>query len=128
MREKYIDFYIIPSKDPHGSEYLPDFYKEREFVTGFTGSQGTAVITIDEAYLWTDGRYFIQAAKEIKDFGFELQKEGQVGVLNYSDWISENIKEGMTLALNSEYFSHQIFLSLEKKLKEKNVKIVDAGR
>ena len=126
MKEKNIDFYIIPSKDPHGSEYLPDFYKEKEFVTGFTGSQGTAVITSDEAYLWTDGRYFIQAAKEIKDFGFELQKEGQVGVLNYSDWISENIKEGMTLALNAEYFSHQIFSSLEEKLKEKNVKIVDA--
>lgn len=126
MKEKNIDFYIIPSKDPHGSEYLPDFYKEREFVTGFTGSQGTAVITRDESNLWTDGRYFIQAAKEIKDFGFELQKEGQVGVLNYSDWISENIKEGMTLALNAEYFSHQNFSSLEEKLKDKNVKIVDA--
>ena len=126
MREKNLDIYIIPSKDPHGSEYLPDYYKEREFATGFTGSQGTAVITRDEAYLWTDGRYFIQAAKEIKDFGFELQREGQVGVLNYSDWISENIKEGMTLALNAEYFSHQSFSSLEENLKEKNVKIVDA--
>ena len=95
MEENKIDFYLVPSKDPHGSEYLPDYYKEREFVTGFTGSQGTAVITRDESYLWTDGRYFIQAAKEIKDFGFELQKEGQVEVLNYSDWICENIKEGM---------------------------------
>ncbi|OLR65733.1 Xaa-Pro aminopeptidase [Peptoniphilus porci] len=125
MKEKNIDFYIIPTKDPHGSEYLPDYYKEREFVTGFTGSQGTAVITGDEAYLWTDGRYFIQAAKEIKDFGFELQKEGQVGVLNYTDWISENIKEGMTLGLNAEYFSHQNFFSLSEKLKYKNVKIID---
>ncbi|NMW84160.1 aminopeptidase P family protein [Peptoniphilus sp. AGMB00490] len=125
MKEKNIDFYIIPTKDPHGSEYLPDYYKEREFVTGFTGSQGTAVITGDEAYLWTDGRYFIQAAKEIKDFGFELQKEGQVGVLNYTDWISENIKEGMTLGLNAEYFSHKNFFSLSEKLKYKNVKIID---
>ena len=125
MKEKNIDFYIIPSKDPHGSEYLPDFYKEREFVTGFTGSQGTAVITIDEAYLWTDGRYFIQAAKEIKDFGFELKKQGQAGVLNYDAWIAENIKEGMTLGLNAEYFSHQEFASISKKLENKNIKIID---
>ena len=125
MKEKNIDFYIIPSKDPHGSEYLPDFYKEREFVTGFTGSQGTAVITIDEAYLWTDGRYFIQAAREIKDFGFELKKQGQAGVLNYDAWIAENIKEGMTLGLNAEYFSHQEFASISKKLENKNIKIID---
>ena len=125
MRDKNIDFYIIPSKDPHGSEYLPDYYKEREFVTGFTGSQGTAVITIDEAYLWTDGRYFIQAAKEIKDFGFELKKQGQAGVLNYDAWIAENIKEGMTLGLNAEYFSHQEFASISKKLENKNIKIID---
>lgn len=125
MEENKIDFYLVPSKDPHGSEYLPDYYKEREFVTGFTGSQGTAVITIDEAYLWTDGRYFIQAAKEIKDFGFELKKQGQAGVLNYDAWIAENIKEGMTLGLNAEYFSHQEFASISKKLENKNIKIID---
>ena len=125
MRDKNIDFYIIPSKDPHGSEYLPDYYKEREFVTGFTGSQGTAVITNQDAYLWTDGRYFIQAAKEIKDFGFELKKQGQAGVLNYDAWIAENIKEGMTLGLNAEYFSHQEFASISKKLENKNIKIID---
>ena len=125
MEENKIDFYLVPSKDPHGSEYLPNYYKEREFVTGFTGSQGTAVITIDEAYLWTDGRYFIQAAKEIKDFGFELKKQGQAGVLNYDAWIAENIKEGMTLGLNAEYFSHQEFASISKKLENKNIKIID---
>ncbi|MFR8927728.1 aminopeptidase P family protein [Peptoniphilus senegalensis] len=125
MEENKIDFYLVPSKDPHGSEYLPDYYKEREFVTGFTGSQGTAVITNDEAYLWTDGRYFIQAAKEIKDFGFELKKQGQAGVLNYDAWIAENIKEGMTLGLNAEYFSHQEFASISKKLENKNIKIID---
>ena len=125
MEENKIDFYLVPSKDPHGSEYLPDYYKEREFVTGFTGSQGTAVITNDEAYLWTDGRYFIQAAKEIKDFGFELKKQGQAGVLNYDAWIAENIKEGMTLGLNAEYFSHPEFASISKKLENKNIKIID---
>lgn len=125
MEENKIDFYLVPSKDPHGSEYLPDYYKEREFVTGFTGSQGTAVITNQDAYLWTDGRYFIQAEKEIKDFGFELKKQGQAGVLNYDEWIAENIEDGMTLGLNAEYFSHQEFKSISKKLENKNIKIID---
>lgn len=125
MEKNNIDFYLVPSKDPHGSEYLPDFYKEREFVTGFTGSQGTAVITNEDAYLWTDGRYYIQAAKEIKDFGFKLKKQGQAGVLNYDAWIVENIKEGMTLGINAEYFSHQEFKSISNKLENKNIKILD---
>ena len=125
MKENKIDFYLVPSKDPYGSEYLPDYYKEREFVTGFTGSQGTAVITNQEAYLWTDSRYFIQAEKEIKDFGFELKKQGQAGVLNYDEWIAENIEDGMTLGLNAEYFSHQEFKSISKKLENKNIKIID---
>lgn len=125
MEKNNIDFYLVPSKDPHGSEYLPDYYKEREFVTGFTGSQGTAVITNEDAYLWTDGRYYIQAAKEIKDFGFELKKQGQAGVLNYDAWIVENIKEGMTLGINAEYFSHQEFKSISNKLENKNIKILD---
>lgn len=125
MKEKNIDFYLVPSKDPHGSEYIPDYYKEREFVTGFTGSQGTAVITNKDAYLWTDGRYFIQAEKEIMDFGFELKKQGQAGVLNYDEWIAENIEDGMTLGLNAEYFSHQEFKSISKKLENKNIKIID---
>ena len=125
MKENKIDFYLVPSKDPHGSEYLPDYYKEREFVTGFTGSQGTAVITNQDAYLWTDGRYFIQAEKEIKDFGFELKKQGQAGVLNYDEWIAENIEDGMTLGLNAEYFSHQEFKSISKRLENKNIKIID---
>lgn len=125
MKDNKIDFYLVPSKDPHGSEYLPDYYKEREFVTGFTGSQGTAVITNQDAYLWTDGRYFIQAEKEIKDFGFELKKQGQAGVLNYDEWIAENIEDGMTIGLNAEYFSHQEFKSISKKLENKNIKIID---
>lgn len=125
MKENNVDIYVIPTNDPHGSEYLPDYYKEREFATGFTGSQGTAVITKDEAYLWTDGRYFIQAANQIKDSGFKLQKQGLSGVLNYDEWIRENIKEGMTLGLNAEYFSHSNYSSLLNKLNGKNIKVVD---
>ena len=65
MAKRNIDAYIVPSSDPHQSEYLADYYKTREFITGFTGSAGTAVITTKKSGLWTDGRYFIQAAKEL---------------------------------------------------------------
>lgn len=66
MRERNIDAYIVPTSDPHQSEYLSDYYRTREFISGFTGSAGTALITMNEALLRTDSRYFLQAAKELK--------------------------------------------------------------
>ena len=67
MNERNIDAYIIPTSDPHQSEYLADYYKTREFITGFTGSAGTALVTMNDALLWTDSRYFLQAEKELKN-------------------------------------------------------------
>ena len=72
MSEKNIDVYIVPSSDNHQSEYVGDYFKAREFITGFTGSAGTAVITQSEAGLWTDGRYFIQAENELAGSGVKL--------------------------------------------------------
>ena len=66
MKEKNISTYIIPNSDPHQSEYIADYYKMREFISGFTGSAGTVVVTTEKAGLWTDGRYFIQAKKELE--------------------------------------------------------------
>lgn len=125
MNDENIDLYIVPTNDPHGSEYLPDYFREREFVTGFTGSQGVAVITQDEAYLWADGRYYIQAEKQIKNTGFKLQKQGLAGVLNYSEWINENISNNQTIGLNAEYFSESQYNNIYSKVKNKGVKIVD---
>ena len=65
MRDKNIDVYLIPSADNHQSEYVGEYFMSRAFITGFTGSAGTAVITMDEAGLWTDGRYFIKAEKDL---------------------------------------------------------------
>lgn len=61
MRDRKIDAYVIPTSDPHQSEYISDYYKTREFISGFDGSAGTALITLDQAKLWTDSRYFLQA-------------------------------------------------------------------
>lgn len=80
MKEHGIDLYIIPTTDYHGSEYVNDYFKCREYISGFTGSAGTLVVTADFAGLWTDGRYFIQAAQQLEGSGIDLMKMGQPGV------------------------------------------------
>ncbi|NLD10807.1 MAG: aminopeptidase P family protein, partial [Clostridiales bacterium] len=80
MAEQNIDYYIIPTTDFHGSEYVNDYFKCRKFVSGFSGSAGTLVISQDEAFLWADGRYFLQAAAQLKGSGIELMKMGEPGV------------------------------------------------
>ena len=80
MDEKGIYAYIIPSADFHQSEYVGEYFKSREFITGFTGSAGTAVITKDDGGLWTDGRYYLQAEKELENSGVKLFKSGLEGV------------------------------------------------
>lgn len=82
-----IDIYIVPTADYHQSEYVGDFFKCREYMTGFTGSAGTAVFTKEAAFLWTDGRYFIQAAKELEGSGIVLQKSGEPGVPGIGEWL-----------------------------------------
>ena len=67
MKRLKFDYYIIPSADPHQSEYVPDAYKGRAYVSGFTGSAGTLLVGKEKAFLWTDGRYFIQAEHQLKD-------------------------------------------------------------
>lgn len=89
MEDAGIDMYLIPSDDDHASEYVNDHFKFREWITGFTGSAGTALFTLDKAYLWTDGRYFLQAAKELKGSGIELMKMGEAGVPTIHEKIRE---------------------------------------
>ena len=76
MAKRNIDIYIVPTADFHESEYVGEHFKARKFITGFTGSAGTAVITMTEAGLWTDGRYFVQAAKQLEGTTIELRKMG----------------------------------------------------
>lgn len=80
MRKHDIDWYLIPSSDPHGSEYLNPHFRCREYISGFTGSAGTLLVGMDEAYLWTDGRYFIQAASQLRGSGITLMKSGEKDV------------------------------------------------
>lgn len=88
MQDQGIDIYMIPTTDFHGSEYVNDYFKCRRFVSGFTGSAGTLVVTADWAGLWTDGRYFLQAAAELADSGIELMKMGEPDVPTVEEFIN----------------------------------------
>ena len=125
MEKEGVDYYIIPTGDPHGSEYPADAYKYRTFVTGFTGSAGTAVISQEEAYLWTDGRYYIQAGRELEGSGFQLMKLGEPGVLAPLDWLEKKAQEGENVAFHGKIFMAKDFLKLEGKRKDLNYKSLD---
>nr|WP_226891971.1 aminopeptidase P family protein [Paraclostridium bifermentans] len=123
MGEYKIDAYIIPSSDNHQSEYVGDYFKSRAYISGFTGSAGTLVVTMDEAGLWTDGRYFIQAENQLKNTGIKLFKMGEEGVPTTQEFICEKLSEGSTLGFDGRLISANEGKSLEEKLKEKNVSI-----
>ena len=94
MEEHHISVYMIPTADYHQSEYVGEHFKSRAFITGFTGSAGTAVITKEESCLWTDGRYFLQAESQLQGSGIRLQKMGEPGVptQNILNLYWENLK------------------------------------
>lgn len=95
MKEQNIDAYIIPSSDPHISEYLPEYYKCIAWTSGFTGSAGTLVITQNFAGLWTDSRYFVQANEQLANSGFELVKLKVQHMPEYVDWIGNQFETGV---------------------------------
>lgn len=125
MQEQDIDAFIVYSADPHMSEYLPKEWQERKWLTGFTGSAGFVVVTKNKAALWTDGRYFVQAPKELEGSGIELMKDGVEGTPNYIDWLKSEVPEGGTVAVNALATSHSNWSDLEQKLASKNIKLVD---
>ena len=101
MKREGIDYYYIPTADFHESEYVVEYFKARKFITGFTGSAGVAVIGQEEAWLWTDGRYFIQAASQIEGSGFGLMKMGQEGVPTFMQYLGEKLQEGQCIGFDA---------------------------
>ncbi|MDE7263048.1 MAG: aminopeptidase P family protein [Anaeroplasmataceae bacterium] len=110
-----IDAYIVPSADEHNSEYLSDYYKARSYLSGFTGSAGTLLITQKKAFLWTDGRYYIQASKQIEGKGITLMKQGTTGVPTLSEFITTNFMENSVIAFDGKVMSASFVLNLLKK-------------
>ena len=116
MEREGIDYFVIPTSDPHMSEYVLDRYKSRVYMTGFTGSAGYVVVTQDEALLWADGRYHVQAEKQIEGSDFKLMKWGLEGVDFYDEWLKKNVKQGQTVGFNGEITPYGMYKRLVEKL------------
>lgn len=125
MKQNDIDAFVVFSADPHMSEYLPTEWQERKWLTGFTGSAGWAVVTKDKAALWTDGRYFVQAAAELKDSTVEMMKDGVEGTPHYIDWIISEVGKGGKVAVNALATSYANWQLIDSKLQVAGLSLVD---
>ncbi len=119
MRARRIDAYLIPSDDSHQSEYVSDHFKAREFITGFTGSAGTAVVTPSSACLFTDGRYFLQAEKELEGSEITLFRMGEPDVPSLSQYLTDTIPRGGTLGFDGRVVSMELGETLARTLTER---------
>jgi Xaa-Pro aminopeptidase len=125
LKKKNVDALIIPTSDPHKSEYIPGYWKIRSFITGFTGSAGTAVITKNHAGMWTDARYFIQAEKQLaKPFVLHKLKTRQP---EYIYWLTENLNPGQTVGIDANLFSVSEYDFFEKELSKKQISVTNTG-
>ena len=125
MQKYNLDAFIALSADPHMSEYLPDYWKIREWLTGFTGSVGTILVTQDIAGLWVDGRYWVQAETQLKDTGFSLQKLTSEESTSHWAWLSQNLKANANVSVNTQTVSVQQFEVLQRIAKLNNLNIVE---
>ena len=123
MKEKKIDAYLVPTDDFHASEYVGEYFKCRKYITGFTGSAGTAVIMQDMAGLWTDGRYFIQAAAQLEGTGVDLFKMGEPGVPTIHQFLEEKLGEGMCLGFDGRTISAKEAAELSEALGKKGASL-----
>lgn len=128
MKDQGIDAVIITGTDPHQSELPPHHWRGREWLTGFeseNGTNGTAVVTADEAYCWTDSRYFIQAEAQLKDTGFKMMKEDGPEAVDLTDWVAEHMNAGETVGIDGMTFSVSLAQRLEQELTDNGIKLND---
>ena len=124
MLENQIDAYVIPSTDPHQSEYPAPRWASREYLSGFTGSAGTLVVTLHEAKLWTDGRYFLQANTQLAGSGIELMKDRQTGTPTIEEWLGSTLLEGQTVGVDGRVVSVQSARRMRRRLEDNGLRLV----
>lgn len=120
MQQKGVGAYYVPTADFHLSEYVNPYFKSRQYLTGFTGSAGTLVVTMDEAALWVDGRYFIQAEEQLSGAPVKLMKMGEEGVPSVLEYLSK-LPEGTVIGLDGRTVSAAMALRMEKTLSTRNI-------
>ncbi len=126
MSNAGISAYIVPSTDPHASEYVPARWKDRPWISGFTGSAGVVVITADEAGLWTDSRYFLQAEQQLAGSGIDLYRDGIPGTPSINSWLRSKLRKGDVVAVNAMVYSVSEYRCLEAELSVSGIQLRDA--
>ncbi len=128
MAANKVQAYIVPSSDPHQSEYVPDFWQRRKFLTGFSGSAGDAVVTAKKAGLWTDSRYWLRAEAEIDAKAFTLFRAGQPGVPSWQEWLGKELRPGQAVGLDPRLLSHRDYILLKTQLEDRGLKLKPLGK
>jgi len=124
MHKAGVSACIIPGTDPHASEYIAEYWKERVWISGFNGSAGTAVVALDKAGLWTDSRYFLQAADQLAGTGIELMKQGLPETLDIIPWLSAELRVGEKVGVNAQMFSVNGYAAMKADLKMAGIELV----
>ena len=123
MKKEGVDGYLIPSSDPHMSEYLPDHYTARSWFSGFNGSAGTLAVTSKKAALWADGRYFIQAEHQLEGSGIVLMKMGEPGVPTVEKWLADELPEEGSMGIDGVITSTSFAEELKKAFDDKKISL-----
>ena len=124
MQHNNLSAFIFPSTDPHYSEYPPEHWKIREWISGFNGSAGTAVVTLNDAALWTDSRYFLAAAEQLKDTPFRLMKECVAGTPSITQWLANVLPAGSVIGIDGWCSSAEEVQRLSKELEQNGLHLV----
>lgn len=127
MKDRRLSAYIIPTEDFHGSEYVGEYFKTREYMSGFTGSAGVLAVLADRAALWTDGRYFIQAAQQLAGSSIELMRSGQPGVPKIAEYLRDHLEAGSAIGFDGRTVTTQFVKKLAEKTDEKRIVLSDSG-
>lgn len=125
MKSEGMNFYLIPTADFHESEYAGDYFSVRKYMSGFTGSAGTLLVGLDKAFLWTDGRYFIQAERQLEGSTIELMRMGTEGVPDIEEFIKTTIKSGEVLGFDGRVINTSLGLKLKDLVSEKSATVKD---
>jgi len=123
MATNGVDAVIIPQTDPHHSEYIADHWQLRRHLSGFTGSAGSLVVTADNALLWTDSRYFLQATAQLENTGITLMKDGLPDTPSIPEWLTANLSSGMTVGIDGMLFSISETADMERALSHAGIKL-----
>ncbi len=123
MKKAGVAAYLVPSTDPHQSEYVPECWQRRQWASGFTGSAGDLVVAERTAGLWTDGRYFLQASQQLVGTGITLQKQGVKGTPSIAAWVSTTLKKGQSLGVDPRLLSRALLAELQQALGAKGIKL-----